>query len=57
MQEFNYQQMWELEQPSQRPHKKRADELGIKVTDIPVSPALTKLRNTIITQEARQSRR
>jgi len=47
MQEFNYQQMWELEQPAQRPHKKRADELGIKVTDIPVSPALTKLGNSI----------
>ena len=47
MQEINYQELWELEQPARRPHKIRADELGIKVTDIPVSPALTRLKESL----------
>lgn len=47
MQEFSYEQVWKLEQPTQRPHKRRADELGIKVTDIPVSPVLTRLKESL----------
>jgi len=47
MQEINYHELWELEQPTQRPHKRRADELGIRVTDIPVSPVLTRLKESI----------
>ena len=47
MQEINYHELWELEQPTQRPHKRRADELGIRMTDIPVSPVLTRLKESI----------
>ena len=47
MSEFSYQQYWALEQPMQKPHIKRADELGLHVDDIPVSPVLTRLENSI----------
>src|SRR3989344_4645964 len=47
MQEMNYHELWELEQPTQRPHRQRAEELGIKMTDIPVSPVLTRLKESL----------
>ena len=43
MSEFNYTEFWALEQPMRNPHEKRADELGLHVDDIPVSPVLTRL--------------
>ena len=47
MQQFNYHEMWEMEKPSKMPHRQRAEELGIKVTDIPVSPVLTRLKESL----------
>ena len=42
MSEFSYQQYWALEEPVQRPHIMRSEELGIKFSGVPVSPALTR---------------
>ena len=47
MNEFSYQEFWALEEPMQRPHRLRADELGISVDDIPVSPVLTKFEDSL----------
>ena len=47
MSEFNYMELWALEQPMQKPHDRRADELGISIDDIPVSPVLTKLKDSL----------
>ena len=47
MSEFNYMKFWALEEPMQRPHVKRADELGISVDDIPVSPILTRFEDSL----------
>ena len=46
MEGFNYTELWSLQEPQQRPHDIKAEELGI-VDDIPVSPILTKLRDSI----------
>ncbi len=43
MSEFKYMEFWALEEPMRNPHEKRADELGLYVDDIPVSPVLTRL--------------
>ena len=47
MSEFSYQEFWALEEPMQKPHRLRAEELGISVDDIPVSPALTRLSESL----------
>jgi len=47
MSEFNYMEFWALEEPAQKPHIKRADELGLYVYDIPASPVLPKLNECI----------
>lgn len=47
MSEFNYYEYWALEEPEQKPHKKRADELGISIDDIPVSPILTRFGDSL----------
>lgn len=47
MSEFSYQEMWALEEPMQKPHKIKADELGVSVTDVPVSPALTRYSESL----------
>lgn len=44
---FSYEMFWNSQEPMQRPHKKRAEELGLSIDDIPVSPVLTKLRDTM----------
>ena len=47
MSEFSYQEFWTLEEPAQMPHKIRSDEFGTKFSGIPVSPALTKVRESL----------
>ncbi len=47
MSEFNYNKMWELEEPVKMPHAKRSEELGIQVSGVTVSPALTKYSESI----------
>ncbi|MBI2657758.1 hypothetical protein HYX08_03635 [Candidatus Woesearchaeota archaeon] len=47
MQEFSYQEIWELQEPARRPHDRMSEELGVKVSDIPVSPALTKFGDSL----------
>jgi len=45
---FSYQAYWGRQEPVVRPHRQKASELlGIKVYGVPVSPALTKLADTL----------
>lgn len=45
---FSYYAYWERQEPQMKAHKKRARELlGVKVDGVPVSPALTKLGETL----------
>ena len=46
MEDFNYHELWTLQEPVQKPHDIKADELGM-VDDIPVSPVLTKLKDSL----------
>ena len=47
MLEFSYQEMWKLEEPMQKPHNRKAEELGVSFTDVPVSPTLTRLSESL----------
>ncbi len=47
MSEFNYMELWALEEPMQKPHDKKAAELGISIDDIPVSPILTRFGDSL----------
>jgi len=45
---FSYQAYWKQQEPVARPHRQRASELlGIKVDGVPVSPALTRIEETM----------
>ena len=47
MSEFNYMELWALEEPMQKPHDRRAAEFGISIDDIPVSPVLTRFEDSL----------
>lgn len=45
---FSYYAYWKQQEPVMKPHRQKASELlGIKVDGVPVSPALTKLADTL----------
>lgn len=45
---FSYYAYWKQQEPVAKPHRQKASELlGIKVDGVPVSPALTKLADTL----------
>ena len=44
---FSYERLWAKQEPQINPHKKRALELGVHIDDVPVSPALTRLADSV----------
>jgi len=47
MREFSYSELWALEEHVSKPHRIRAEALGIRIADLPVTPALTKLEDSM----------
>lgn len=42
--DFSYEELWSLQEPQKKPHKQRADDLGICFDDLPVNPTLKIIR-------------
>jgi len=47
MENFNYYEYWEMQEPIEKPHRNRTRELGVSITGVPVSSALTKLGDAL----------
>jgi hypothetical protein len=48
LQQFTtYEEFWQLQEPAVKPHKQRAYELGLIMAEVPVSPVLTPLKETL----------